>query len=234
MTAVPVPEPVPEPVPGPVPESRPEPGTVRPGGRTARVRAAVLRAAGDVLAEQGFAHLDLADVARRAEVGKTTVYRRWGSVTGLVADLLGDMAEQSLPRTETGSVLGDLRANAALVRRTLADPRQGALFRAVIAAAACDERTGEALRRFYEVRVAEWVPCVEQGVARGELPAGTDPVQVAAARRALRCGGLAELNAAARSRLTTGRFLRNLAGAWERTSFRFPNDPVRAERELCG
>ena len=73
-----------------------DPGTVRPGGRTARVRAAVLRAAGDALAEHGFAHLDLADVARRAEVGKTTVYRRWGTVTGLVADLLTDMAEQSL------------------------------------------------------------------------------------------------------------------------------------------
>jgi AcrR family transcriptional regulator len=151
-----------------------EPGTVRPGGRTARVRAAVLRAAGDVLAEQGFDRLDLADVARRAEVGKTTVYRRWGSVTGLVADLLVDMAEQSSPREETGSVLGDLRANALLVQRTLADERQGALFRAVIAAATCDERTAEALRRFYEVRVAEWAPCVEQGVARGELPEGTD------------------------------------------------------------
>lgn len=144
-----------------------EPGTVRPGGRTARVRAAVLRAAGDVLAEEGFAHLDLADVARRAEVGKTTVYRRWGTVTALVADLLGDMAEQSLPRADTGSVLGDLRANADLVRRTLADPRQGALFRAVIAAGACDARTAEALRRFYAVRVAEWAPCVEQGVSRG-------------------------------------------------------------------
>ncbi|POX45134.1 TetR family transcriptional regulator [Streptomyces sp. Ru71] len=152
-----------------------EPGTVRPGGRTARVRAAVLRAAGDVLVEHGFDRLDLADVARRAEVGKTTVYRRWGSVTGLVADLLADMAEQSLPREETGTVLGDLRANASLVQRTLADPRQGALFRAVIAAAACDARTAGALRRFYEVRVAEWAPCVEQGVARGELPPGTDP-----------------------------------------------------------
>ncbi|GGL89836.1 hypothetical protein GCM10010129_37120 [Streptomyces fumigatiscleroticus] len=155
-----------------------EPGTVRPGGRTARVRAAVLRAAGDALAEQGFDRLDLADVARRAEVGRTTVYRRWGSVTGLVADLLADMAEQSLPRTESGSVLGDLRANASLVQRTLADPRQGALFRAVIAAAACDERTAQALRRFYEVRVAEWAPCVVQGVDRGELPAGTDAEQV--------------------------------------------------------
>lgn len=155
-----------------------EPGTVRPGGRTARVRAAVLRAAGDVLAEQGFDRLDLAEVARRAEVGKTTVYRRWGTVTALVADLLADMAEQSLPRTRTGSVRDDLRANALLVQRTLADPRQGALFRAVIAAAACDPRTAEALRHFYAVRVAEWAPCVSEGVARGELPPGTDPATV--------------------------------------------------------
>ncbi|MEU3287948.1 TetR/AcrR family transcriptional regulator [Streptomyces longwoodensis] len=155
-----------------------DPGTVRPGGRTARVRAAVLRAAGDAMAEGGFAHLDLADVARRAEVGKTTVYRRWGSVTGLVADLLTDMAEQSLPRTETGSLLDDLKANARLVQRTLTDPRQGALFKAVIAAATCDTRTARALHRFYETRVEEWAPCVQQAVARGELPEGTDPHEV--------------------------------------------------------
>lgn len=168
------------------PESEPDepgdpgPGSLRPGGRTARVRTAVLRATGDVLAEQGVDRLDLSDVARRAEVGKTTVYRRWGSVTALVADLLVDMAEQPLPlpREETGSLLGDLRAHALLVQRTLADPRQGALFRAVIAAATCDTRTAEALRHFYAVRAAEWAPCVELAVARGELPAGTDASQV--------------------------------------------------------
>ncbi|MFH8366103.1 TetR/AcrR family transcriptional regulator [Streptomyces sp. NPDC018031] len=155
-----------------------EPGTVRPGGRTARVRAAVLEAAGDALAEQGFARLDLADIARRADVGKTTVYRRWGTVAGLVADLLSDMAEQSLPRTETGSLLEDLKANASLVRRTLSDRRQGALFKAVIAAATTDARTAEALHRFYEIRIAEWAPCVQQAVERGELPADTDGHEV--------------------------------------------------------
>ncbi|MFF3495923.1 TetR/AcrR family transcriptional regulator [Streptomyces sp. NPDC002795] len=155
-----------------------EPGTLRPGGRTARVRAAVLDAAGDVLAEHGFDRLDLGDIARRADVGKTTVYRRWGSPTGLVADLLDQMAQESLPRTETGTLHGDLTANARLVHRTLADPRQGPLFRAVIAAAACDPRTASALARFYEVRVAEWAPCVEQAVERGELPHGTDPSEV--------------------------------------------------------
>ncbi|MFI5855476.1 TetR/AcrR family transcriptional regulator C-terminal ligand-binding domain-containing protein [Streptomyces parvulus] len=154
------------------------PGSVRPGGRTARVRSAVLRAAGDALAEHGLAGLDLADVARRAEVGRTTVYRRWGTPASLVADLLADMAEQSLPRTESGSLLGDLRANARLVRRTLADPRQGALFKAVLAAATGDPQTAAALHRFYEVRVAEWEPCVRQAVERGELPAATDTREV--------------------------------------------------------
>ncbi|MFI6583369.1 TetR/AcrR family transcriptional regulator [Embleya sp. NPDC050493] len=163
----------PEPVDGPA-----DPGTVRPGGRTARVRDAVLRAAGDALARHGFAGLDLAEVAQRAEVGKTTVYRRWGSTTALVADLLADMAESSVSRTETGSLLGDLRANAHLVRRTLTDERQGALFKAVIAAATCDPRTSAALHTFYATRIKEWAPCVEAAIARGEVPAGTDPHEV--------------------------------------------------------
>lgn len=154
------------------------PGTLRPGGRTARVRAAVLRAAGDALADQGFAHLDLAAVARSADVGKTTVYRRWGSATGLVADLLADMAERSSPRSDTGSLLADLEANASLVQRTLADPRQGRLFKAVVAAATCDTTAAEALRRFYEIRIDEWAPCVELAVERGEIPADTDPQEV--------------------------------------------------------
>lgn len=150
----------------------------RPGGRTARVRAAVLRATGDLLAEQGFAALDLGEVARRAEVGRTTVYRRWCTPAGLVADLLTDMAEQSLPRTETGSLLDDLRANAELVRDTLADPRQGNLFRALVAAATSDEQTAEALHRFYALRIREWAPCVEAAAERDEVPPDTDPHEV--------------------------------------------------------
>lgn len=151
---------------------------VRPGGRTARVRAAVLRATGDALAEHGFAPLDLGDIARRAGVGKTTIYRRWGTVTSVVADLLDDMAEQSLPRTETGSLLGDLQANARLVQRTLTDPRQGPLFKAIIAASVCDAHTARALHHFYAIRIAEWAPCVQQAIDRGELPDTTDPHEV--------------------------------------------------------
>ncbi|WP_280216904.1 TetR-like C-terminal domain-containing protein [Nocardia neocaledoniensis] len=157
------------------------PGSVRPGGRTARVRESVLQVAGDLLAEHGFAQLDLAAVAAPAGVGKTTVYRRWRNPAGLVADLLVDMAEQSLPRVETGALLDDLTANARLVAKTLADPRQGRLFRAVIAAATTDEVTATALHRFYDTRLTEWAPCVEDAVARGEAPPGTEPRAVLSA-----------------------------------------------------
>ncbi|WP_199038004.1 TetR/AcrR family transcriptional regulator [Glycomyces salinus] len=156
----------------------PEPGTVRPGGRTARVRSAVLRAAADALIEHGFGHIDLADIARRAGVGKTTVYRRWGTVPGVVADLLAQMAETSQPRSDTGTLRGDLLALAHLIRRTLTDPLQGPLFKAVIAAATCDEQAAEALHRFYAIRIAEWAPCVERAAERGEVPAATDAAEV--------------------------------------------------------
>ncbi|MFB7876450.1 MULTISPECIES: TetR/AcrR family transcriptional regulator [unclassified Nocardia] len=157
------------------------PGSVRPGGRTARVRESVLQVAGDLLADRGFPALDLAEVAATAGVGKTTVYRRWRTPAGLVADLLLEMAEQSLPRADTGTLLDDLTANARLVAGTLADPRQGNLFRAVIAAATGDESTATALHTFYDTRLTEWSPCVDDAVARGEAPPGTDPRAVLSA-----------------------------------------------------
>ncbi|CAN5746873.1 TetR/AcrR family transcriptional regulator [soil metagenome] len=150
----------------------------RPGGRTAAVRTAVLRATGDLLVESGLAGVELTAVADRAGVGKSTVYRRWATVPGLVADLLVDMAETSSPRARTGTLRGDLLANARLIRRTLADPRQGRLFKAVIAAAACDPVTATALEGFYEARLVELAPVVTDGVERGEAPAGTEAADV--------------------------------------------------------
>ncbi|WP_328471406.1 TetR/AcrR family transcriptional regulator [Streptomyces sp. NBC_00448] len=163
------------------PDTPTAPGARRPGGRTARVREAVLQAAGDALADEGFEALDLAEVARRAQVGKTTVYRRWGSPGALAADLLADMADQSLPRTDTGALRSDLRANARLVVKTLTDPRQSRLFKALIAASLCNDQAAQALHHFYDVRIEEWAGCVRDAASRGEVPAGTDPHAVIAA-----------------------------------------------------
>lgn len=149
-------------------------GTVRPGGRTAKVRAAVLQATQDELVERGFDGLSMDQVAARAGVGKTTVYRRWGTTARLVTDLMTELAEQSSPPPDTGSIDGDLRANALSVLGAINDPRLGATFQAVIAAATCDEEAATALRAFYTRRIAEWAKVVDAAVDRGELPPGTD------------------------------------------------------------
>jgi AcrR family transcriptional regulator len=138
----------------------------------------VLRAAADLLIEDGLEGIELTAVAQRAGVGKSTVYRRWGSVPGLVADLLVDMADTSSPRPSTGALQTDLLAQAKLVRRTLSDGRQGRLFKAIIAAATCDAVTANALADFYRKRVDEVSPVVVDAVARGEAPQGTDPAEV--------------------------------------------------------
>jgi arabinofuranosyltransferase len=71
------------------------------------------------------------------------------------------------------------------------------------------------------------------------LPAGLDPLRVAAARYALTCGDenrgiLKELQDSVREPMSWKRFWKNLTGAPKRTTFRFPNDPVRAMKEICG
>ncbi|MFB4281063.1 MULTISPECIES: TetR/AcrR family transcriptional regulator [unclassified Nonomuraea] len=153
-------------------------GTVRPGGRTARVRAAVLEATQDELVEHGFHGLTMDQVAARAGVGKTTVYRRWGSRAGLVADLMTELANQSTPYADTGGIEGDLRANAFSVLEALNDGRLGSTFQAVIAAATSDEQAAQALRAFYLRRIEEWANVVDLAVKRGELPEGTDGGEV--------------------------------------------------------
>jgi AcrR family transcriptional regulator len=138
----------------------------------------VLRAAGDALTEKGVDGLDLADVARRAEVGKTTVYRRWSTPAGLIADLLADMAARPVRPSDTGSLAGDLRAHARGVVAALTDPREGPLLRAVVAAATCHAQTARALRLYHDSRVDAWAECVRAAERRGEAPMGTDPHEV--------------------------------------------------------
>jgi arabinofuranosyltransferase len=83
----------------------------------------------------------------------------------------------------------------------------------------------------------KWLPDVwlvaDYGDPNASVPQGIDPVQLAAARRALSCGALAELQASARAPMTVGRFWSNLVGAVGRSSLTFPGDPVAAEREFC-
>jgi AcrR family transcriptional regulator len=95
------------------------PGTLRPGGRTARIRAAVLDAVVAELTEHGYAGASVERVAQRAGIAKTTIYRRWSGLGGLLADLMAGYAAQEIPVPDEGDLGSDLRA---LSRATVAAP----------------------------------------------------------------------------------------------------------------
>ncbi|MEU7180545.1 MULTISPECIES: TetR/AcrR family transcriptional regulator [Streptomyces] len=148
----------------------PTPGTRRPGGRTARTRAAVRDAVLTGLTEHGYPGLTIEYVAEHSGVHKTTLYRRWGGVEGLVADALDLAGEDTWLPPDTGSLAGDLRALAHEVVDSFADPGAAASGSAMIAAAFQSERAAGALRAYYAERFARCEVIVARAVGRGELP----------------------------------------------------------------
>jgi len=154
------------------------PGTRRPGGRTARTRDAVLQAVISELAENGYAETTVERIAARAGVAKTTIYRRWGRVSGLLADLMAQYAAQEIPVPDTGHLDSDLRALAHEIVTSLRHPATRAAFGSIVAAAIQDQAARQVLSRFIAARIATMTVIVQHASQRGELPAGTDAAEV--------------------------------------------------------
>ncbi|MPZ82820.1 MAG: TetR family transcriptional regulator [Actinophytocola sp.] len=151
-----------------------QPSSRRPGGRTARTRAAVRDATLAELAAHGYAGLTVEAVAERSGVHRTTVYRRWGGVDGLIVDALDLAGTDDWQPPDTGTFAGDCGALAEEVRRSFADPVEGPSAAAVFEAAFRSPPAAEALRGFLADRHARSEVVVERAMTRGEVPAGTD------------------------------------------------------------
>ncbi|MEU4196519.1 TetR/AcrR family transcriptional regulator [Kribbella sp. NPDC026611] len=148
----------------------------RPGGRTARVRTEVLAAVEAELAEHGYDGLTIDAVAIRSGVHRTTVYRRWKSVAGLLVDLLQAGIDDDWMPKDTGSLEGDLRAVNREVHEALtAEP---SLTRAVIAASFRTLEAADALTQFWIDRYARTEIVVRRAVERGEVAPTTEAHQV--------------------------------------------------------
>jgi AcrR family transcriptional regulator len=154
------------------------PGTRRPGGRTARIRATVLQAVISELVENGYAGTTVERIAARAGVAKTTIYRRWGRLDGLLADLMTQYAAQEIPVPDTGRLDSDLRALAREIVASLQSPAIRAAFGSVVAAAIQDRAAREVLSRFIAARIATMTVIVERASQRGELPDGAYAAEV--------------------------------------------------------
>jgi AcrR family transcriptional regulator len=147
-------------------------GDRRPGGRSARVRAAILAATMAELAATSYEALRIEDVADRAGVHKTTIYRRWPTKAELVADATLDHSATAVPMPDTGSLAGDLRALARSVAANIGSPVGGRVAKTMVAAAVTSNEVASQAPEFWAARIGLATTIVDAAVARGEVEPG--------------------------------------------------------------
>lgn len=83
---------------------------IRTGGRSARVQESVHAAVRALLDEQSRASLTVPQIAARAGVTPSTIYRRWGDLSALLADVTVSRLQPDSAPLDTGTLRGDLQA----------------------------------------------------------------------------------------------------------------------------
>jgi AcrR family transcriptional regulator len=160
------------------PDTSALPGTLRPRGRTERVRQAVVDATRTLLLTEGYRELTVERVAELAGVAKSTVYRRWRDTAGLLLELLTELSAVEIPLVDTGSVDEDLLSLARGIAHVYTETNAGPMVLALIAESVQNERVADGLREFWQHRNDTAAESIRRAVERGDLPADTDPVEV--------------------------------------------------------
>lgn len=136
----------------------------------------VIDAAMSLLVEVTYEDLTVDAVADRAGVHRATVYRRWGDVGGLIADVFETASDDEWAPADTGSLFGDLVS----INREVFDALEveSSLTRTLISASFHWDQAANALRSFWRDRYRRCEVVVDRAVVRGEVPTGTNANRV--------------------------------------------------------
>ncbi len=88
---------------------------VRGRPRSDEIEGTILKVAGELLAEGGFAALNFDALAARARCSKATIYRRWTSKGHLAVATLAELPDPALP--DRGDLREDLRGLCVAIGR---------------------------------------------------------------------------------------------------------------------
>jgi AcrR family transcriptional regulator len=146
--------------------------------RSSSSHAAILEAAWDLAKEVGHARLTVEAIARRAGVGKQTIYRWWPTKEAVLLEMLDARTSTTLDFPDTGDVRKDLTRQVAEVTKILAS-EEYVPYRGLIAAAQSDPELAQQIReKIIEPRVAACVKRVVQAQQDGQLRDDVDPRDV--------------------------------------------------------
>jgi AcrR family transcriptional regulator len=147
--------------------------------RSAAADTAILAATRAALVELGWSKLTLGDVATRAGVAKTTLYRRWAGKNELVVDAVAELFDE-LELPDSGTLADDIEGVVLQFAAILARPEAKNGLMAVVAESCRDDALRERIRASIVDRQKRLVlEGRERAQARGELPPESDPLDSA-------------------------------------------------------
>lgn len=152
-----------------------------PGRRDPVVHQAILDATVELLESGGYQALSVEGIARRAKVGKQTIYRWWGgSLPALVMEAFLEVGDRRVPLLDTGSVRGDLLAILVPVFALSADRDRGTALanRTLMAQAQLDPDFGQRWMAVHQAWHGPMLAALERGRRRGELRPDVQPQAV--------------------------------------------------------
>ncbi|MGW7086430.1 TetR/AcrR family transcriptional regulator [Streptomyces sp. NPDC054871] len=153
------------------------PSPARTGGRPRNAAAdtAILESTRQALVELGWSKLTLGDVATRAGVAKTTLYRRWAGKSELVVDAVAELFDE-LELPDRGSLAADIEGVVLQFAALLGRPETKTALMAVVAESTSDEPLRERIRTSIVDRQKRLVLAGrKRAQERGELPPEPDP-----------------------------------------------------------
>ena len=154
----------------------PRRGRGRP--RTPGAEKRIIDAALEEYGEHGWSGFTMDGVARRAGVGKSTVYLRWQDKDSLLLDAVGSTS-QPIGEVDTGSLRGDLRQVAVNLFEHFLQPAGWASLRIIIDTAGAPQNLGRFTEAVSDVQVDNVARILVRAAERGEMAPGTSPNAVA-------------------------------------------------------
>ncbi|GCE48585.1 TetR family transcriptional regulator [Thermosporothrix hazakensis] len=155
------------------PEQKPTSPRRRPGGRSARIRAAVMEATMQMLKDRGIEGLNVAEIAARVGIPESTIYRRWKSREGLVVETVLARMNDTIPLPDTGSFRSDLHALLQQSASFLESPDGLLLTRSMFST--MNRTDSEARQLYWQTRFSHLGTLVQRAIERNEVRPDTDP-----------------------------------------------------------
>lgn len=145
----------------------------RLGGRSARVQTAVFQTAVQVLQEQGYEFTTIAEIAERAGVHETSIYRRWKTKEALLVEAVLAQTKEQLSIPDTGALRSDLVRFLQELRLFFQSPLGIAITHLLVSTAGNTE-VATARRLYWNRRFIVVKKMFERAVQRGEIRASVD------------------------------------------------------------